>query len=79
MSDDIYGCYMSNYTKHYRWQCKLFHNVQDATKFCIEGSSKNETQSSLLVLVNPLTPNIMRPMVIRNSIKNITCQVDIVE
>lgn len=79
MSEDIYGCYMGNYKKHYKWQCKLFDNVEDATEFCVEGSSTNKTSSSLLVLVNPMTPNIMRPMVIRNSIKNITCQVDIVE
>lgn len=79
MSEDIYGCYMGNYKKHYRWQCKLFDNVEDATKFCIDGKTKNETQSSLLVIVNPITPNILRPMVIQNSIKKITCEIDIIE
>lgn len=79
MSEDIYGCYMGNYKKHYKWQCKLFDNVEDATNFCIDGKTKNETQSSLLVIVNPITPNILRPMVIQNSIKKITCEVDIIE
>jgi hypothetical protein len=70
---------MSNYKKKYRWQCKLFDNEPDATKFSVEGATKNDTSATVLLVVHPMTPNIMRPMVIQNIIKNVTCQIDIVE
>lgn len=75
---DIYGCYMGNYKKQYRWQCKMFNNVSDATDFCKEGVNHNGVEHTLLVVVYPITPNLLRPMVIQNAIKN-TFQVDIVE
>jgi hypothetical protein len=78
MSENIYGCFMGNYKKQYRWQCKLFENVQDATEFCEEGIKNNGMKSTLLVVVNPMTPNLIRPMVIQNAIKN-AFQVDIIE
>jgi hypothetical protein len=78
MSENIYGCFMGNYKKRYRWQCKLFENVQDATEFYEEGVKNNGIANTLLVVVHPMTPNLMRPMAIQNAIKN-AFQVDIVE
>lgn len=75
---DIYGCYMANYEKKYRWQCRLFDDVNDATKFAVEGAERNNTPTTLIVVVNSLVPNIMRPMAIQNAIKRVY-PVDIIE
>jgi hypothetical protein len=75
---EIYGCYMANYQKKYRWQCRLFDEINEASKFAVEGAEKSNTPSPVIILVNPLTPNLLRPMVIQNSIKRLF-PVDILE
>lgn len=72
-----YGCFMANYKKFYRWQCKPFSMEKEATKYVVEKAKEYDSPFTLLVSVESYVPKIMHQYQIQRHLRQMT-NVDIV-
>lgn len=79
----FYGCFMGDYTKRYRWQCKSFEskseleNEKDATEFALKGSPFSHTPT-LLIEKRSYVPKCLEHYMLSNAIRE-SIGVDIFE
>ncbi len=69
---------MGSHEKRYRWQCKKFDTVSEATDFAIQ--SRREIPITLMINVPNYIPSFLHPYLLCKAIqKSMLSKIDIVE
>jgi len=73
----FYGCFMGDYSKKFKWQCKAYDNEKEATQYAVEGANKADTPMTLLCEVEPYVPKSLHYFFINRFIQRIiTVQIE---
>jgi hypothetical protein len=67
MNQIFYGCYQSNYKKHYKWQCRQFTDEASATNYTM-ASDKSKDGKTILIPINNNIPKILHKLILRQEI-----------
>ena len=74
----FYGCYLGNYEKTYRWQCKIFESEREATLFSNMKADEAMSPLTMLVPVEKYVPEMFHHYKIQKVIRQLT-NVDILQ